>query len=208
MTQFTKFTNLPIYTDPARTAITNTIIADIPLGSVYDQLSTLVSHRDETILMLYTKKVLDNSRELYIYEGENGDWSVSCFDPQTKIETIERCDGHWYKRALVNKCGEQLFNTIEEYTPGVSHKHYISLGTEFDKELYFDSINQKYVFNVTSFTAEKMRAVAKHTENVGLQEDYESTNFVCTKDGMANGIEQLILHLEQAKSKILNDQTA
>lgn len=206
MTQYTKFTNLPIYTDPQRTAITNTLIADISLGSVYHE-SRLVSHRDEDILMLNTNKALDDGRELHIYEEENGVWSICCFDPQTKIRTTERSDGRWYWQGLANNNGKEEFYTLEEYIPEKAHKHYIPLGTESNEELYFNSLSREYVFNVTSFTAVKMRAIAKHTENVGLKEDYEFAYFTCTKEGMVNGIDQLILHLEQAKSKILNDQS-
>lgn len=205
MTQFTKFTNLPIYSDPERTAITNTLIADIPEYVIRDDEGNLVSMSYTGIYILCTKRILEDSCTLYITEEEDHGWSIQHFNPNTGIRITERSNGDWDKYILVNKEGQEYFEVLEECTPGHSHKHYIPLGTEFDRELHFDSVSQKYTFNVTSFTAEKMRVIAKYFEDVGLQEDYESAYLTGTKEGMANGIDQLISYLVQAKSKILNN---
>lgn len=211
MTQYTKFTNLPIHTDPERTAITNTLIESIPFNkSVYAEDGSLVSLRNETITMLYTSQVLADSRDLFIYEEEDHGWSITSYDPSTRIRITERSNGDWDKYVLVNKDGREYFEVLEEHfcADQISqHKKFINCGTENNRELYFNPEDKNYIFNVTSFTIEKMRAIAKHTENVGLQEDYESAYFICTKEGMVNGIDQLILHLEQVKSKILNDKS-
>lgn len=208
MTQFTKFTNLPIYTDPERTAITNTLIESIPFNKdVYSEDGSLTSLRNETITMLYTSQVLADSRELFIYEEENHGWSITSYDPSTRIQITEYSSGRWQRCVLETINGLEQFMMVEEYVPEIGLKKYIATDNENRNGLYFNDLKKQYVFNVTSFTSEKMRVIGKHFENVDVEEDYESAYFCGTKEGIANGIDQLVSYLIQAKHRILNDQS-
>jgi hypothetical protein len=202
MTQFTKFTNLPIYSDPERTAITNTLIADIPEYVIRDDEGNLVSMSYADIHVLCTERILEDSCTLYIVEQEDHGWSIQHFNPNTGIRITERSNGDWDKYILVNKEGQEYFEVLEECTPGHSHKHYIPLGTEFDRELHFDSVSQKYVFNVTSFMTDKMRSISKHFHSPEVVEDYESAYFSGKKEEVVNGINQLIARLIEIRQQI------
>lgn len=205
MTQFTKFTNLPIYSDPERTAITNTLIADIPKYVIRDDEGNLVSMSYTNIYVLYTSQVLADSRELFIYEEENHGWSITSYDPSTRIRITERSNGDWDKYILVNEDGQEYFEVLEEHFSEdqiSKHKKFINCGTEYNRELHFNPRDKNYTFNVTSFMTDKMRSISKHFHSPKVVEDYESAYFSGKKEEVTNGINQLIARLIEVRQQI------
>lgn len=205
MTQFTKFTNLPIYSDPQRTAITNTLITDIPECDVRDDEGTLMSMRYPDFFVLCTERTLEDGCELHILEEENHGWSIQHFDPNTKIRITERSNGDWDKYILVNKEGQEYFEVLEECFSKDrigEHKKFINCGTEYNRELHFNPRDKNYTFNVTSFMTDKMRSISKHFHSPKVVEDYESAYFSGKKEEVTNGINQLIARLIEVRQQI------
>lgn len=209
MTQFTKFTNLPIYTDPARTAITNTLIADVPFGTVRNENKELISMRDDEfgkMYVLHTIKKLEDGREVTILEEENLNWSISHFDPVTKIRTYERQDGSWRRQLLTEKDGKEQYVSLEDYTPDEGHKRFFNTNTRYNTELSYSEAEKKYIFNVSYYISHKMREISDQLENLETEHDYEHTYFCGTKEGMVKGIDELINRLIEVKQQINQDQ--
>lgn len=205
MTQFTKFTNLPIYSDPQRTAITNTLITDIPECDVRDDEGALMSMRYPDVFVLCTERTLEDGCELHILEEENRGWSIQHFDPNTKIRITERSNGDWDKYILVNKDNKVYFEVLEEHFTEdqiSEHKKFIDCGTEYNTELYFNPEDKNYIFNVTSFMTDKMRSISKHFHSPKVVEDYESAYFSGKKEEVVNGINQLIARLIEVRQQI------
>lgn len=205
MTQFTKFTNLPIHSDPERTAITNTLITDIPEHVVRDDEGNIVSMNYTDTYALCTKRTLEDGCTLYIVEQEDHDWSIKHFNPNTRIRITERSNGDWNKYILVNKDGQEHFEILEERfcADRISeHKKFINCGTEYNRELYFNPEDKNYTFNVTSFMTDKMRSISKHFHSPKVVEDYESAYFSGKKEEVTNGINQLIARLIEVRQQI------
>ena len=205
MTQFTKFTNLPIYSDPERTAITNTLITDIPECDVRDDEGALMSMRYPDVFVLCTERTLEDGCELHILEEENHGWSIQHFDPNTKIRITERSNGDWDKYILVNKDNKVYFEVLEEHFTEdqiSEHKKFSDCGTEYNRELYFNPEDKNYIFNVTSFMTDKMRSISKHFHSPKVVEDYESAYFSGKKEEVVNGINQLIARLIEVRQQI------
>lgn len=206
MTQFTKFTNLPIYSDPQRTAITNTLITDIPECVVRDDKGDLISMRYPDVFMLCTERTLEDGCELHILEEENHTWSIQHFDPNTKIRITERSNGDWDKYILVNKDDKEYFEVLEEHFTEdqiSEHKEFIDCGTEYNRELHFNPEDKKYTFNAPGFMAFNIRKLAKDTPEIELYEDYETTSMVAEKDAMLTGIDELVARLLKVKEQIV-----
>lgn len=205
MTQFTKFTNLPIRTDPERTAITNTLIADIPEYVIRDDEGNLVSMSYADIHVLCTERILEDSCTLYITEEEDHGWTIQHFDPNTKIRITERSNGDWDKYILVNKDDKRYFEVLEEHFTEdqiSEHKEFIECGTEYNRELYFNPEDKNYIFNVTSLVTDEMRSIAKRPECPSVVEDYESAYFSGKKEALIKGIDQLVARLIDIRQRI------
>lgn len=210
MTQYTKFTNLPIYTDPNRTAITNTLITDIPFGTVRNENNELISLRNDEfgeMYVLYTNKTLEDGREVTILEEEDLKWTISHFDPATKIRTYEREDGSWGKQLLVEKDGKEQYVSLEEYTPDEGLKRFFNINTQYNIELSYNKADKKYLFNVSYYVSGKMREIASRLENLETEHDYECAYFCGTKEGMVKGLDELINRLTEVKQQINQDQS-
>lgn len=210
MTQYTKFTNLPIYNDSRRTAITNTLIIDIPFGTVRNENNELISLRDNEfgeMYVLYTNKTLEDGREVTILEEENLKWSIIYCDPITKIRTYEHEDGRWGKQLLIEKDGKEQYVSLEEYTPDEGHKRFFNLNTQYNIELSYIEAEKKYLFNVSYYVSGKMREIASQLQNLETEHDYEHAYFCGTKEGMVKGIDELINRLTEVKQQINQDQS-
>lgn len=208
MTQYTKFTNLPIYNDSRRTAITNTLITDIPFGTARNENNELISLRDNEfgeMYALYTNKTLEDGREVTILEEEDLKWWISHFDPVTKIRTYERQDGSWGRQLLTEKDGKEQYVSLEEYTPDEGHKRFFNLNTQYNTELSYIEAEKKYLFNVSYYVSGKMREIASQLQNLETEHDYEHAYFCGTKEGMVKGIDELINRLAEVKQQINQD---
>ena len=210
MTQYTKFTNLPIYTDPERTAITNTLITDIPFCTVRNENNELISLRDNEfgeMYVLHTTKTLEDGREVTILEEENLKWSISHFDPVTKIRTYERGDGSWGRQLLTEKDGKERCACLEDYTPDEGHKRFFNINTQYNNELSYSETEKKYIFNLSYYISHKMREITNQLENLETEHDYEHTYFCGTKEGMVKGLDELINRLIEIKQQVDKDQS-
>ena len=206
MAQFTKFTNLPIYSDPQRTAITNTLITDIPEYDLRDDKGDLISMRYSDMYLLQSNRDLEDGSTLSILEQEDHEWSIQHFDPRTKVRTTERSNGRWDKYILVEKDGHESFQILEEHYVDddvIQYREYIETDTEYNKELHFNPEGKKYTFNVPGFMAFNIRKLAKDTPEIELHEDYETTSMVAEKDAMLIGIDELVAQLLKVKEQIV-----
>jgi hypothetical protein len=208
MTQFTKFTNLPIHTDLFRTPITNILISDIPVEKVLDsENGSLVSYRipkgdpdnycDTDVYLLYTKQVLPNRNKVFICECDDG-WSVTEDSIKTGLRTYEKSDGSWNtsKPDSADPAQHILILSHDVELGEIEHLGTrIILGDDLDYRRKQDT----YVFNVPNWVAKCIEKFGK----IKLEEEHYFTKAVGNKDEMVATIEHLMTELSNVRAEII-----
>lgn len=208
MTQYTKFTNLPIHTDPLRTPITNILISDIPIEEVRDkETGTLISYRipkgdpdnycDTDVYLLYTRQVLPNGNKVFIYEGEDG-WSVTEDNAEASRRTYEKSDGSWVT-SKPNPTDPTQHVLVLSHDVELGEIEHLGTRVALGDDLDYRRKQDTYVFNAPDWAAECIEKFGK----IKLEEGHYFTNAVGNEDEMVAAIEHLMTELSNVRDEII-----
>lgn len=206
MEQYTKWTNLRIYTDPEVTPITGTRIADIPVKEVRTPEGEMISYRDNAFMILKNVLVFPDGSTAHVVEMEDRRWSIRRIGEDKQCVYIENDDGSWARHDLDNESDPG--RVVEDYMPDEYHRHFIYLDDGKQPAGNYDSMNKKYTFSVSDFTTNKTRELTQVLKDINVNEDYESIYITGEKQSVIDAMDSLIESIAKARQAILDTPAA
>lgn len=212
MTQFTKFTNLPIYSDPQRTAITNTLISDIPVGDVRDDKLELLSYREASyspqndLFFLFTKRLLPNNKEINIFEescSAGKSWWVQMKDNTKKTYSVETSDGNWDQYATVSINGVDKSALVCSFAPHTGVKIYTYPDSHMPATLYKLDQSSRCGLDITYFVRHYARTLAANGKDLSLLIAPGKTEVIGNPNELASYINMLIDKLSLVRDALV-----
>lgn len=206
MEQYTKWTNLRIYTDPEVTPITGTRIADIPVKEVRTPEGVMISYRDAAFMILKNVLAFPDESTAHVSEMEDRRWSIHSTGEDGQCTYIEQHDGSWSKFTDGNE--SYIGRVLESYAPNKYHRHFIYLDDGERPAGNYDSMNKKYTFDVSDFTTNKTRELTQVLKDIDVNEDYESIYITGEKQSVIDAMDSLIESIAKARQAILDTPAA